>query len=155
MGLSRNVEHDYEPVTGEHDVACTRCGKPWQYKWGDPPEKYCNGLRRSRISPVSDKKQRNRRDRKGRKHTYGPYFKWVSAQPCIVCGTVDGAPADHYKTVGSGGRDKANLIPVCVDHQDRHTKGLDTWIEHYDLTHEEVLIHMLKLWERYDAKTNA
>lgn len=48
-------------------------------------------------------------------HTYGPEFIRVSSMDCCVCGKR-GWWAHHLKTVGSGGRDQGNLVPLCVEH---------------------------------------
>lgn len=55
-----------------------------------------------------------RHDDTGFKHTYGPEWLRVSSMRCCVC---DRKPwwAHHVKTVGSGGRDIGNVVPLCME----------------------------------------
>lgn len=85
-----------------------------------------------------ERRERTRTDENGLRHTYGEYFRFASVtQPCAVCGTYDEAGADHYVPVGRGGRDPANCIPICANHQDRHQLGIDTWQDRYDVDAEQ------------------
>lgn len=120
---------------------------------GEPEVKYaCEGGlkktsgpdRSSGPRPVAKGGRKNRRDPEtGVRYRYGPYWKWASYRPCVVCGTLDGAPADHWVPVGRGGKDPANCLSCCVDHQDRHQVGEETWPEKYDVGVEE------ELWETW------
>lgn len=96
-----------------------------------------------------ERKERVRTDAEtGIRHTYGPYWKFASHEPCCVCGRRDGTPADHWMTVGTLGKDPANCLPVCTDHNDRHELGRDTWVETYGVEVEAVL---REVWEKFKA----
>jgi hypothetical protein len=74
-------------------------------------------------------KRYRRYDEAGNKHTYGPEFMRVSSLDCHFCGKR-GWWAHHVKTVGSGGQDAFNLIPVCLScHTDVEKKGLTRFCE--------------------------
>ncbi len=111
---------------------------------GAPPQ------RTGRLRPINP--ERRARSRGGppgspERHIYGPYWIFASWLPCCVCGAVDGAPADHWKTVGSGGRDYGNCLPVCVAHNDRHELGRETWQGFYRVDAEAVCECVRQLWE--------
>lgn len=104
------------------------------------------GLKRSELEngsgprPVAAGGRKNREDPEtGVQYRYGPFWRFASYRPCVVCGTLDGAPADHWVPVGRGGKDPANCLSLCVHHQDRHDMGEDTWRETYDVDVEEEL----------------
>jgi hypothetical protein len=60
-------------------------------------------------------KEYRRFDPMGNKHTYGREYMRVSSLDCHFCGKR-GWWAHHVKSVGSGGRDAFNLVPVCLEH---------------------------------------
>lgn len=73
-------------------------------------------------------KDYRRFDEHGDKHTYGPEFIRISAHDCFVCGKR-GWWAHHVKTVGSGGRDAFNLVPVCYQHHGQVEAKGNEWFE--------------------------
>lgn len=111
---------------------CETCQAEWREGYDDPPPYSCKREPLERSTGVrkrNPERLRRRRISGGVKHTYGPAFRAISKLPCCVCGTRDGAPADHWVPVGRGGTDVANCLPICADHQDRHDLGPDTWAE--------------------------
>lgn len=130
------------------------CGARQWAPDGEPDVSYaCDGLQKTELEdgsgprPVTDGGRKGREDPEtGVKHTYGPFWVWVSAAPCCVCGTLDGAPADHWIPVGRGGKDPANCIPVCTNHNDRHELGEETWPETYYVDAKAVAWEQ---WERF------
>jgi len=76
--------------------------------------------KRKKIRPFNKEK----RERMRGKHTYGPYHRWISTQQCILAIYPDHTcmqypdgkwvKGHHVKTVGSGGRDFLNEVPVCM-----------------------------------------
>lgn len=53
---------------------------------------------------------------------YGLEYYRISSLPCCICGHR-GWWAHHVKSVGSGGLDKGNLVPLCVEHHTEVEKG--------------------------------
>lgn len=48
---------------------------------------------------------------------YGSYHRWIGTFPCAVGRDCFGAVKGHHlKTVGSGGEDVANEVPLCIKH---------------------------------------
>lgn len=89
--------------------------------------------RRTRLRPINpERRQRMRTDPDGHQHTYGDYHRFVSKQPCLLrrvrrhhcIGEVSG---HHIRTVGAGGRDYEQEVPLCAmahlshDHLGRET----------------------------------
>lgn len=163
--LTRSREHDFPD--GPRPKDCRRCG--FTLRPGQEKRDLCSGLnqrssvlqrsggslqRSSSLSAVADGGRRNREDHEtGVRHTYGPYWRWAFTSPCCVCGRVDGAPADHWKTVGAGGRDPGNCLPVCTDHNDRHELGRQTWAEIYGIEPFEVARGLWRQFKRHNPDT--
>jgi hypothetical protein len=64
----------------------------------------------------------------------GPHHHWIANEPCVlagapghVCGFTEDQPAicgHHLKTIGSGGEDRNNEVPVCaLAHIEFHAAG--------------------------------
>lgn len=77
--------------------------------------------RRSGVKPVNRKRKKRRRDAG---EVYGPYYVLVANLPTCVgqrgwvlhrCVYYEHRKpeAHHVKTVGAGGKDRANLVDVC------------------------------------------
>ena len=59
---------------------------------------------------------------------YGEYHRWIKTLPCTFDGIRGGCfgPIDghHVRSVGAGGKDFANEIPVCrTHHREIHDRG--------------------------------
>ena len=76
--------------------------------------------------PSKPMKKENRRRKKGRKDegaVYGEYHDWIATHPCILRAlhSCEGVVVGHHlKSVGSGGEDAGNEVPMC---EAAHTKG--------------------------------
>lgn len=68
---------------------------------------------------------------------YGPEWERISRMRCLICHRRSG-PAHHVKTVGTGGLDKGNLVPLCVDHHEEVHRGRDTFARKYDIDLEQI-----------------
>lgn len=81
---------------------------------------------------------RKRRQAKG--EIYGPYHEWVKTLPCLCKDNIStkcGGPVDahHVKSVGAGGKDYANQVPLCrLHHQLLHTVGRGWFEDVYGFT---------------------
>jgi len=148
MSLKRNTNHNWTEL-GDGSLECSRCGRPFTptHPGHEPPQKYCKGLRQSRINPVSQRKARSRLDDDGNKVVYGPYFKWAAQRKCFVCYSYPCVP-HHLKTVKTGGVDRQNIIDVCLDcHSTIESKGLSFWERSHNVDASD---RANKLWEIYD-----
>ncbi len=64
------------------------------------------------------------------------YREWVAGMPCLLSGVncIGVVCAHHVKTRGAGGRDEANLLPLCVQHhQEIHSLGRTTFERRYQM----------------------
>lgn len=76
--------------------------------------------RRKKIRPYN----KERLERIRGKHTYGPYHQWITSHPCILSVFPDHTcmrypdgkwvKGHHVVSVGAGGRDWENEVPVCM-----------------------------------------
>ena len=90
-------------------------------KAGKPPQSK-TPLRKSNP----ERKKRVRGD-----EVYGDFHRWIKTQPCVF-GYVDAVhdcagpvTGHHIKSVGAGGKDYANEVPVCDRaHNVIHTHGI-------------------------------
>jgi len=79
--------------------------------------------RRVRMVNQHRKKRMRRDPETGHVHTYGAYHRWIKGKNCevVVIGNrqsdCEGKVTGHHmKTVGSGGRDFGNEVPLCNRH---------------------------------------
>lgn len=162
--LRQNTDHSWSR-DGPHYWSCGNrgCTASEFSPDGEPDVGYaCEGGlkksggpdRSSRPRPVAKGGPKNRRDPEtGVKHTYGPCFEWISKNlPCCVCGTLDGAPADHWKTVKTGGKDPGNCLPLCRSHQGRHDMGPKTWTTVHRVDPTEVAIEAWRAFVRAEPE---
>lgn len=95
-------------------------------------------MRRNAIRKVNRERQA-RRAREDR--VYGSYHRWIGTWPCLLAnascwGTVAG---HHVRSVGAGGEDYANEIPLCTFHHGViEAKGRLTFEARYGLDLEAV-----------------
>jgi hypothetical protein len=80
--------------------------------------------------------------------------RWVKAQPCVSCGTQDGASHNHHTQNGGTGRkaDYQTIVPLCPScHHAHHTGVLrgtrEWWAEQARLTE----IRWTRFCERQEA----
>lgn len=137
MSLSRNT-----PLRAKS--WCRTCGKSL-CDCGEPPK-----LKRTPLNPVNRERKRRRREAG---EVYGAFHRWLSTLPCILMdapgheclGTVTG---HHVKSVGAGGKDWANEVPVCADaHAELHHAGRETFETRYGL---DLSLIAAGLAERYE-----
>lgn len=103
---------------------------------------------RKRLNPINRKRQAKR---KAEGKVYGPYHRWISDHHgCAVFSPGDcyGDVAGHHlKTVGAGGEDAGNEIPLCAKHHTEIHAGLDDFEWRYGIIVEAEAAY---LWKRYN-----
>ena len=78
--------------------------------------------------PKVNEARRARREAEGR--VYSEHHEWIATQPCVLAGLqghkcMGIVVGHHLKTVGSGGEDRNNQVPVCESaHSLFHDKPL-------------------------------
>ncbi len=85
-----------------------------------------------------------------RKDRYGPYHDYVARQKCVLwtrreCfGRVTG---HHVRSVGAGGRDHGNEVPLCLKHHhELHTVGRRTFEREYGLDLKSIAQQISRYW---------
>lgn len=161
--ISSDPTHNWSRQSGGW-WKCVNPGGCGARQWspdGEPDASFaCDGLQKTELEngsgppPVADGGRKRRTDPEtGVRHTYGPCFEWISQNlPCCVCGKTDGAPADHWKTVGSGGKDPGNCLPICADHSGRHDMGRETWATAHRIDPVETAMEAWRAFERAEPE---
>jgi hypothetical protein len=106
----------------------------------EAPERGCTRLKRGDIQP---------KPRKKREGVYGKYHQFVSNLPCaLIRGECKGTiSAHHIQTVGAGGIDAKNEVPLCMYHHTLlHQLGQHTFAQRYELDLEALA---LAYWNEY------
>ena len=90
---------------------------------------------------------------------YGTHHEWIGTLPCVlaglqghVCEWYDGIPTvgHHLKSVGSGGEDRRNQIPVCGKaHAEFHAEPLSTVCRRW---HRDFRSIACELTEQFDRE---
>lgn len=82
---------------------------------------------------------------------YGSFFRYVRTLPCAVMG--EGSPCigavdgHHMRSVGAGGQDAANTVPLCRGHHSEwHTIGPKRFDARY---FNDLRMFAEILWRRY------
>lgn len=90
---------------------------------------------------------RKRRRKLGR--IYGEYHDFVSTLPCVVGFYCGGRVAGHHlKSVGAGGRDYGQEVPLCtLHHQAVHTLGRSGFEERFRVDLDVEAESVRRLWE--------
>lgn len=70
-----------------------------------------------RKTPIRKQNRKRMKKRADEGLVYGPYHDWIGKQACILaslhsCGRV--VVGHHLKSVGSGGVDRGNEVPMCT-----------------------------------------
>ena len=77
---------------------------------------------------------------------YGPEFWLIALYPCATCGAGHTVP-HHVRSVGAGGTDRGNLVPLCLKcHNECETGGRDS----FEAKHN---VDLSILAEEYEAKS--
>ena len=94
--------------------------------------------RRGYLRAVNPERKARRREAG---EVYGPGYVWMTRQPCILRGHPDhrcawaryrNLEAHHVKSVGAGGGDAENIVPVChLAHDALHSRGPETFERRY------------------------
>lgn len=138
--LNRNAKHNWtDDWQAGEESTCKDCGETFDplFVGHQPPTWGCGQPKKSRINPVSEGRSKRRIDDEGRKVVYGPIFEAVSKLPCMICSNPEG-PAHHVTTVGAGGKDKENLVPLCPKHHNEvHTIGTQSFEDKYNVDLEK------------------
>ena len=82
-----------------------------------------------------------------------PDFRvWVREFGCLTPRRACSRKIDlhHVRTLGAGGKDESNVVPLChVHHMEGHTGGWETFERKYDLD----LTHIAgRLWATYSDR---
>ena len=88
---------------------------------------------------------------------YGSYFEHVKTFPCAVMGEgvecFGEVTGHHLKSVGSGGQDAGNLVPLCEGHHTEiHTSGLYDFDRKY---FNDLKLYAKALWNRWSEERAA
>ncbi len=71
--------------------------------------------------------------------------------PCLLLNTRECSgviKGEHIKTVGAGGRDRENEVPLCTHHRNRrHDMGIKTFPRHYKLDLEVAALWYWRLYK--------
>ena len=87
---------------------------------------------------------------------YGRYHRWVASLPCIAHGkgvciaTTERArtEAHHLRSIGAGGHDYGNEVPVCPRHHDMlHTIGQYRFEKKYGLDLQAKAEEVRRRWD--------
>lgn len=131
MALHRNPEHDYPTEPDPKGwYRCRRCGKPTRDPEADLS--WCNGLQQTELSAAGDPHADD-------PTRYGPYHAWVATLPCLLADRPDHRCAGritghHVRSVGAGGRDRGNEVPLCERaHRAVHRAGQVTFEERHEV----------------------
>ena len=94
---------------------------------------------------------RVRQRRRAKGDVYGPYHRYVGTLPCLASprhGCIGGVAGHHIKTVGAGGKDYGNEVPVCAAaHQVIHNLGASFFEKYYGVDLEAQAARVRQLWE--------
>jgi hypothetical protein len=104
-----------------------------------------------RSKPIPKKNAKRKARRMADDKVYGSYFRYVKDFPCAVQGEgvecFGEVTGHHLKSVGSGGQDAGNLVPLCAGH---HTEIHTIGMHDFDAKYFNDLKLMAKhLWARY------
>lgn len=77
-----------------------------------------------------------------------PYRRYIREMRCLICNRLDTDP-HHVRTRGAGGRDEANLVPLCrTHHTELHTIGRLTFEDKYKTGCLQMRAE--QIWEGYE-----
>jgi hypothetical protein len=80
------------------------------------------------------------------------YKKWLRTFGCITPRQSCSGPIDlhHVKSRGAGGKDKANLVPLChAHHMEGHTRGWVTFQNRYEVDLQRIAVN---IWSAYEER---
>lgn len=116
-------------------------------------------LRRDTPLPRLNRERQQRRREVG--EVYGAYHAWIRAHRCILAdhpqhrcvGPVEGA---HVRSVGAGGKDVGNEVPLCVaahrgDGASLHRLGRRSFEAHWGCDLAKLARGYAERWERRRA----
>ena len=85
---------------------------------------------------------------------YGPYHRWIASKPCTLwllgkshaCNVrVDG---HHLRTIGAGGKDYGNEVPLCLfAHAEVHTSGRTRFEAKYGIDLGNIAEYLRVTWD--------
>jgi hypothetical protein len=132
--MNRFGTHDWQKSKRySGSLRCTRCYWIFAGPLELAPDGGCTALKRSPIKP----KPKVQRD-----GIYGEFHEWISSQTCHLEYSGDclnPVKGHHIHSVGAGGVDKENEIPLCVRHHAMiHAKGVKTFARRWALDLEAV-----------------
>lgn len=114
----RASRHGWRSV-GNGELRCAHCWRTWAKAAGDPPERGCRRLKRTRLRRFGRIAKRLKAE--GKRWT--GLRDYVVRLPCLACGAYPTDPA-HVKPTGRGHGDwledgSGNLVPLCRPCHDR------------------------------------
>ena len=114
------------------------------------------GLLEKVRAPLKKRNAKRQARRRADDDVYGSYFRYVKSLPCSVRGEgqcFGEVTGHHLKTVGSGGKDAGNLVPLCYGH---HREIHDFGAQAFDAKYFNSLpLHAKTLWADYQAGMEA
>lgn len=89
---------------------------------------------------------------KKRPDVYGEYYEWVKGFD--ICAVSDdrclgGLTGHHVKTVGAGGKDYGNVVPLCTRHHTAvHTIGRISFERQFGVDLHAIAHGYAEMWEQ-------
>lgn len=107
----------------------------------------------SRRTPLRKVNPERKKRRKDAGEVYGPYFGYVSKLPCMLIGNFHHCrglnTAHHLKSVGAGGHDEQNLVPICQGgHAELHMIGRERFQARHLVALSDEASRTWSKWER-------
>lgn len=105
-----------------------------------------------RTGPLPKRNAKRKAKRAADDHTYGSFYRWVrDNHGCAVAGEGDECFGEidghHIRSVGAGGRDAANVSPLCRKHHTLwHTIGPKAFDARF---FNDLRLYAEALWIRY------
>lgn len=107
------------------------------------PKRYAhNSTLPAPTKPMARFNAEKRARRMSEDRVYGSLHFFTKRLPCVLADVPDhvcdfypnlsGCESHHVRSVGSGGEDENNTVPLCgAAHDEVHRLGLTTWCEKY------------------------
>jgi len=116
-----------------------------------PLHRHTELQRRGYLRSVNQERKAKRREAG---EVYGPGYVWMTSQPCALSGRGKchmaqhrSPEAHHVRSVGAGGHDEQNVVPICHGHHDQvHSFGRETFERRHGV---DLHASAVRWWARY------